>query len=129
MLSSNAHNREEEVLPNWSKKRPRPIRDTKKDKHFFLKHAKHLKDVGLRYDDDLTRLQQSERQVYSKQQKRRKLRLFIRLQQGKGRLTGSTASRRKKAARKPNSGEQAVQRRLNRTLKLIGVTLCKAELA
>ena len=66
--------------------------------------------------------------LYSKQQKRRKLRLFIRLQQAKGRLSGSTAKRRKKAARKPNFGEQAVQRRLNRTLKLIGVALCKAEM-
>ena len=49
-------------------KRPRPIRvifDTKKDKHFFIKHAKHRKEVGLRYDDDLTRLQQSKRQDLS----------------------------------------------------------------
>ena len=31
-------------------KRPRPIRmifDTMKDKHFFLKHAKHLKEIGV----------------------------------------------------------------------------------
>ena len=53
------------------------VLDTKKDKHFFTKHAKHLKEVGLtkhamhlkevglRYDDDLTRLQQSERQDLS----------------------------------------------------------------
>ena len=27
-----------------------------------LKHAKHLKELGSRYDDDLTRLQQKERQ-------------------------------------------------------------------
>ena len=38
------------------------IFDTKNDKHTFLKRAKHLKEVGLRYDDDLTRLQQSQRQ-------------------------------------------------------------------
>lgn len=66
--------------------------------------------------------------VFSKQQKRRKLRLFIRLQLAKGRLPGKTASRRKKAARQPNFSDQAVQRRLNRTLKLIGVALCKAEM-
>ena len=36
-----------------------------KDKHTFLKHAKHLKEVGLRYDDDLTRLQQKQRQDLS----------------------------------------------------------------
>ena len=41
------------------------IFDTKNDKHTFLKHAKHLKEVGLRYDDDLTRLQQSQRQELS----------------------------------------------------------------
>ena len=41
------------------------VLDTKKDKHFFLKHTKHLKEVSLRYDDDLTRLQQSERQDLS----------------------------------------------------------------
>ena len=35
------------------------------DKHAFLKHAKHLKEVGFRYDDDLTRLQQKERQDLS----------------------------------------------------------------
>ena len=48
----------------WS----RPIRlifDTKKDKHFFLKHASHLEEVGLKYNDDLTRSQQSERQDLS----------------------------------------------------------------
>ena len=32
------------------------------DKHAFLKHAKHLKDVRVRYDDDLLRLQQQQRQ-------------------------------------------------------------------
>ena len=32
------------------------------DKHAFLKHAKHLKDVRVRYDDDLLRLQQEQRQ-------------------------------------------------------------------
>ncbi|DBB07797.1 TPA: hypothetical protein ACH3X3_009211 [Trebouxia sp. C0006] len=45
--------------------RPRPIRVVFKsldDKHTFLKHAKHLKTVSLRYDDDLTRLQQKQRQ-------------------------------------------------------------------
>ncbi len=45
--------------------RPRPIRVVFKsldDKHTFLKHAKHLKTVSLRYDDDLTRLQQQQRQ-------------------------------------------------------------------
>ena len=41
------------------------IFDTKKDKHFFLKHAKHLREIGVRYDDDLTRLQQSERKDLS----------------------------------------------------------------
>ena len=37
--------------------RPRPIRmhfKSMSDKHTFLKHAKHLKEVSLRYDDDLT---------------------------------------------------------------------------
>ena len=41
--------------------RPRPIRmhfKSMSDKHTFLKHAKHLKEVNLRYDDDLARLQQ-----------------------------------------------------------------------
>lgn len=36
-------------------KRPRPVHmifDTNKDKHTFLKHTKHLKELGLRYDDD-----------------------------------------------------------------------------
>ena len=45
-------------------KRPRPIRlrfGSLEDKHAFLKHAKALKEVGLRYDDDLTRLQQNQR--------------------------------------------------------------------
>lgn len=49
-------------------KRPRPIRLIFKSldvKHTFLKHAKHLKEVSLRYDDDLTRLQQKERQHMS----------------------------------------------------------------
>ena len=49
-------------------KRPRPIRivfGSVNDKHTFLKYAKHLKDVGLRYDDDLTRLQQQQRQDLS----------------------------------------------------------------
>ena len=44
--------------------RPRPVRmqfDSMSDKHIFLKHAKHLKEVNLRYDDDLTRLQQRQR--------------------------------------------------------------------
>ena len=48
--------------------RPRPIRVLFKsmdDKHTFLKHAKHLKEVNLRYDDDLTRLQQKQRQDMS----------------------------------------------------------------
>ncbi len=35
------------------------------DKHTFLKHAKHLKEVNLRYDYDLTRLQQKQRQDMS----------------------------------------------------------------
>ncbi len=35
------------------------------DKHTFLKHAKHLKEVNLRYDDDLTTLQQKQRQDMS----------------------------------------------------------------
>ena len=35
---------------------------TMNDKHTFLEYAKHLKEVGLRYDDDLTRLQQKQRQ-------------------------------------------------------------------
>ena len=35
------------------------------DKHTFLKHAKHLKEVNLKYDDDLTRLQQQQRQDMS----------------------------------------------------------------
>ena len=46
-------------------KRPRPIRvhfKTLSDKHTFLKYAKHLKQVNLRYDDDLTRFQQKQRQ-------------------------------------------------------------------
>ena len=47
--------------------RPRPVRvefKSMSDKHTFLKlkHAKHLKEVSLRYDDDLTRLQQRQRQ-------------------------------------------------------------------
>ncbi len=45
--------------------RPRPIRIYFKsltDKHTFLKHAKHLKEINLRYDDDLTRSQQRQRQ-------------------------------------------------------------------
>ena len=45
--------------------RPRPVRmqfNSMNDKHIFLKHAKHLKEVNLRYDDDLTRLQQRQRQ-------------------------------------------------------------------
>ena len=49
-------------------KRPRPVRMTfgsNNDKHAFLKHAKHLKEIGFRYDDDLTRLQQKERQDLS----------------------------------------------------------------
>ncbi len=48
--------------------RPRPIRvlfKSMNDKHAFLKHAKHLKEVSLRYDDDLTRLQQKQRQDMS----------------------------------------------------------------
>jgi len=48
--------------------RPRPIRvlfRSMNDKHTFLKHAKHLKEVNLRYDDDLTRLQQKQRQDMS----------------------------------------------------------------
>jgi hypothetical protein len=48
--------------------RPRPIRvqfRSMNDKHTFLKHAKHLKEVSLRYDDDLTRLQQKQRQDMS----------------------------------------------------------------
>ncbi len=48
--------------------RPRPIREVFKsmdDNHTFLKHAKHLKEVSLRYADDLTRLQQQERQDMS----------------------------------------------------------------
>ena len=51
-----------------NKKGPRPIRvmfDSLDDKHAFFKHAHHLKDVGLRYDDDLTRLQQQQRQELS----------------------------------------------------------------
>ena len=35
------------------------------DKHTFLKHAKHLEEVSLRYDNDLPRLQQKERQDMS----------------------------------------------------------------
>ena len=35
------------------------------DKHLFLKHAKHVTEVGLRYDDDLTRLEQKQRQDLS----------------------------------------------------------------
>ncbi len=63
---------------NWSQlrlgtycpgqERPRPIRVIFKsmdDKHTFLKHAKHLKEVSLRCDDDLTRLQQQQRQDMS----------------------------------------------------------------
>ncbi len=49
-------------------KKPRPIRLVFKsmtDKHAFLKHAKHLTEVSLRYDDDLTRLQQKQRQDMS----------------------------------------------------------------
>ncbi len=45
--------------------RPRPIRmhfKSMSDKQTFLKHAKHLKQVNLRYDDDLPRLQQRRRQ-------------------------------------------------------------------
>ena len=45
-------------------KRSRPIRlefDSLEDKHAFLKDAKRLKEVSLRYDDDLTRLQQNQR--------------------------------------------------------------------
>ncbi len=45
--------------------RPRPIRihfNLLGDNHTFLKHAKHLKGVNLRYDDDLTRFQQRQRQ-------------------------------------------------------------------
>ncbi len=45
--------------------RPRPIHihfNSLSDKHAFLKHAKHLKEVNLRYDDDLTRFQQRQRQ-------------------------------------------------------------------
>ena len=51
-----------------AQKRPRPVRlifATMSDKHVFLKHAKHLKEVGLRYDDDLTRLQQKQREDMS----------------------------------------------------------------
>ena len=49
-------------------KRPRPVRmtfDSNSEKHTFLKHAKHLQEIGLRYDDDLTRLQQRQRQDLS----------------------------------------------------------------
>ena len=44
--------------------RPRPIhvQFRSNDKHAVLKHAKHLKQVSVRYDDDLTRLQQKQRQ-------------------------------------------------------------------
>ena len=45
-------------------KRPTPIRLTFAalgDKHAFFKYAKGLKEVGLRYDDDLARLQQNHR--------------------------------------------------------------------
>ena len=48
-------------------KRLRPMRmtfDSMKDKHTFLKHAKYLKEVGLRYDDDV-RLQQKQCQDLS----------------------------------------------------------------
>ena len=31
----------------------------------FLKHVKHLNEVGVRFDDDLTRLQQKQRQDIS----------------------------------------------------------------
>jgi len=50
------------------KERPRPIHvilKSMEDKHTFLKHAKHLKEVNLKYDDDLTRLQQQQRQDMS----------------------------------------------------------------
>ena len=45
-------------------KRPRPIHlyfGSLENKHAFLKDAKGLKEVGLRYDDDLTRLQHNQR--------------------------------------------------------------------
>ena len=38
---------------------------SKNDKHTFLKHAKHFKGVDLRYHNDLTSLQQSQRQDLS----------------------------------------------------------------
>ena len=45
--------------------RPRPIRVhyiLVTDKHAFLKNVKHLKQVSVRNDNDLTRLQQKQRQ-------------------------------------------------------------------
>lgn len=32
------------------------------DKHAFLRHAKHLKQVSIRYDNNLTKLQQRQKQ-------------------------------------------------------------------
>ena len=45
--------------PDHERPRPALVRmqlDSMSDKHIFLKHARHLKEVNLRYDDDLTRL-------------------------------------------------------------------------
>ena len=45
----------------------RPVRikfDTLSGKHLFLKYAKTLRQAGFRVDDDLTRLQQKERESY-----------------------------------------------------------------
>ena len=54
--------------------------------------------------------------------------MFIRLQKAKGLLHGKRGSRRNKAGRPENFSDPAVQRRLNRTTKLVGVALCKAEM-
>ena len=39
--------------------------DTMNENHVFLKHAKQLKPTGVKWDDDLTRQQQKERQGLS----------------------------------------------------------------
>ena len=48
--------------PNINKPRPMRISFSSQDaKHMFLKYSKDFRKVGIRLDDDLTRLQQQER--------------------------------------------------------------------
>ena len=60
--------KEEKLRLGRYSSKPRPLLvcfTSDKEKHAFLKHAKTLRQAGVRCDDHLTRLQQQERQVLS----------------------------------------------------------------